>query len=907
MQRPAAWRARLNARCSLRPVRSRKLARSRRPVRSRQPVSSKLRVPSKLSVPRKVPVPHTRAFDLAQPSAGGSLYPRLSQSNDTAMTVPTPLPAEALYRPCTLDGLPFDSTADLAPLPGIVGQERAREAVEFGVALRSRGYNLFVLGPAGLGKRTLVQQMLRSRAEREPAPPDWCYVNNFKQPHRPRALELPRGRGVQLRQDMERFIEELRGSVPAMFESEEYRNRAEQIDTEISERQEKTFVELGQEAARDGIALLHTPAGFSLAPAREGEVITPEEYEKLPEADRERIQARIVELQDKLQKAIHQVQRLQKEKRDRIRQLGREMTMVAVSALIEEMKAAYAALPEVLGYLDEVQSDVLENIDEFRRSPEADTNIMGMSSGEPVSFRRYQVNVIVGDGQDGAGAPVVVEDHPTYPNLLGRVEYLARLGTLVTDFALIKAGSLHRANGGYLLIDAYKLLGQPYSWDGLKRALSTGVIRTESLAQTYGLVSTVALEPEPIPLELKVVLLGERMIYYLLLAYDPEFGELFKVQADFEDEIERSPEHEALYARLIATLAQREGLLPLDRAAVVRAIEQAARWAGDAQRLSAQLEGLNDLLREADHWARSGGAARILAEHVQRALDAKERRADRVRTRIHSAILRGELLIDTDGEKVGRVNGLSVAFAGEHAFAFPTRITANTRLGDGEVVDIQREVELSGPIHSKGVMILASFLAARYAGDRPLSLGASLVFEQTYGTVDGDSASVAELCALLSSLGGFPLRQGLALTGSVNQHGDVQPIGAVNEKIEGFFDICRARGLTGAQGVIIPAANLEHLMLRRDVVEAVAAGQFAVYAVQRVDQAAALLSGLPAGEPDADGNYPEGSVNFGVSARLLELSLMRQAYASMTVKVRKVRELKAPSPPAPPKPPEPRK
>ena len=561
----------------------------------------------------------------------------------------------------------------------------------------------------------------------------------------------------------------------------------------------------------------------------------------------------------------------------------------------------------MLGYLDEVQSDVLENIDEFRRSPEADTNIMGMSSGEPVSFRRYQVNVIVGDGQDGVGAPVVVEDHPTYPNLLGRVEYLARLGTLVTDFALIKAGSLHRANGGYLLIDAYKLLGQPYSWDGLKRALSTGVIRTESLAQTYGLVSTVALEPEPIPLELKVVLLGERMIYYLLLAYDPEFGELFKVQADFEDEIERSPEHEALYARLIATLAQREGLLPLDRAAVVRAIEQAARWAGDAQRLSAQLEGLNDLLREADHWARSGGAARILAEHVQRALDAKERRADRVRTRIHSAILRGELLIDTDGEKVGRVNGLSVAFAGEHAFAFPTRITANTRLGDGEVVDIQREVELSGPIHSKGVMILASFLAARYAGDRPLSLGASLVFEQTYGTVDGDSASVAELCALLSSLGGFPLRQGLALTGSVNQHGDVQPIGAVNEKIEGFFDICRARGLTGAQGVIIPAANLEHLMLRRDVVEAVAAGQFAVYAVQRVDQAAALLSGLPAGEPDADGNYPEGSVNFGVSARLLELSLMRQAYASMTVKVRKVRELKAPSPPAPPKPPEPRK
>jgi predicted ATP-dependent protease len=818
---------------------------------------------------------------------------------------PDPLPPDALYRPCTLAGLSFDTTAELEQLPGIVGQERASEAVELGVTLRSRGYNLFVLGPAGLGKRTLVEQMLRARAQSEPAPPDWCYVNNFKQPHKPRALELPRGKAVVLRQDMERFVEDLRASVPALFESEEYRNRAEQIDTEISERQEKAFVELGQEAAHDNIALVHTPAGFSLAPAKGGEVITPEQYEALPESERSHIQSRMEALQEKLQKVIRQVQRMQREKRDRIRQLGREMTMVVVSAVIEEMKAEYAALPEVLAYFDEVQADVLETIDEFRRSPEAETNILGLPVGEPASFRRYQVNVIVGDGADGSGAPIVVEDHPTYPNLLGRVEYLARLGTLVTDFALIKAGALHRANGGYLVIDAYKLLTQPYSWDGLKRALSTGEIRTESLAQTYGLVSTVALEPEPIPLNLKVVLLGERLIYYLLLAYDPEFGELFKVQADFEDEIERSPQHEALYARLIATLAQREDLLPLDRGAVARAIEQTARWSGDALRLSAQLEGLNDLLREADHFARGASAARILAEHVQQALDAKERRGDRVRTRIRTAILRGELLIDTDGERIGRVNGLSVALAGEHAFAFPTRITANTRLGDGEVVDIQREVELSGPIHSKGVMILASFLAARYAGDRPLSLAASLVFEQTYGSVEGDSASVAELCALLSSLGGFPLRQGIALTGSVNQHGDVQPIGAVNEKIEGFFDICRVRGLTGTQGVIVPAANLEHLMLRRDVIDAVAAGNFAIYAARHIDEAVALLSGLPAGEPDAEGNYPEGSVNFRVSARLLELSLLRQAYASMTVKVKKVREPK--TPPPPPKPPEPRK
>jgi predicted ATP-dependent protease len=822
------------------------------------------------------------------------------------MARPVPLPAAALYRPCTLDGLVFETTGDLAELPGIVGQDRAREAVEFGVGVRSRGYNLFVLGPAGLGKRSLVQQMLQARAEREPAPPDWCYVNNFKQTHRPRALELPRGHGGRLRRDMEQFVEELRASIPAMFESEEYRGRAEQIDAEISERQEKAFVELGQEASRESIALLHTPAGFSLAPARDGEVIAPEQYEQLPEPQRARIEAKMGELQEKLQKVIHQVQRLQKEKRARIKQLGREMTMVAVGALIEELKANYAALPAVITYLDEVQADVLESIDEFRRSPEGEGGIHGLSAGEAPSFRRYQVNVIVGDGHAGSGAPVVVEDHPTYPNLLGRVEYVARFGTLVTDFALIKAGALHRANGGYLLIDAYKLLTQPFSWDGLKRALAAGVIRTEALAQTYGLVSTVALEPEPIPLDAKVVLLGERLIYYLLLAYDPEFGELFKVQADFEDEIERSAEHEALYARLIATLIKRENLLALDRGAVARVIEQSARWSGDGERLSAQLEGLNDLLREADHRVRQIGGTLVRTEHVQQALDAKERRADRIRTRIREAILRGELLIDTAGEQVGRVNGLSVAFAGDYAFAFPTRITANTRLGEGEVIDIQREVELSGPIHSKGVMILASFLAARYCSDRPLSLGASLVFEQTYGMVEGDSASVAELCALQSSLGGFPLKQSVAVTGSVNQHGEVQPIGGVNEKIEGFFDICRARGLTGAQGVIVPAPNVKHLMLRRDVVDAVTQGKFAIYAVSHIDEAAALLSGLPAGEPDGEGNFPEGSVNFRVAARLLELSLMRQAYASMSVKVKRVRETKA-APAPPKKPPEPGK
>ncbi len=832
------------------------------------------------------------------------------------MTLPAPLSADQLYRPCRLPDTAFRTTAELEDLGAVPGQQRARSAVELAVNVRSRGYNLYVLGPAGMGKRALVEQELRKRAAEEPAPQDWVYVNNFRQPHRPCAVALGRGEGARLRTDMEQLVEELRASIPALFDGEEYRARAEQIDAQLSEQQEQAFVELGQEAAKDDIALLHTPAGFSLAPSRNGEVISPEDFERLPEAQRQQAAARMEVLQEKLQKVIRHVQQLQKEKRARIKALTREMSLVAVGALVDELKARYAAQPAVVAYLDLVQADVLENIDIFRRSPEAEGVPLGMAMQELAPFQRYQVNVVVGADGDAERAPVVMEDHPTYPNLLGRVEYTARLGTLVTDFTLIKPGALHRANGGYLLIDAYKLLSQPFAWDGLKRALSSGEIRTESLGQTYGFVTTTSLEPEPIPLQLKVVLLGERFLYYLLLEYDPEFRELFKVQADFDDELTRDADHEMLYARLIATLARRESLLPLDRAAVGRIIEETARAAGDAERLSAHLESVSDLLREADFLARRERAEAVGAGHVQQALDAGVERAARVKERLHDAILRDELIIATDGEETGQVNGLSVTLLGDRAFAFPTRITANTRLGDGEVIDIQREVELSGPIHSKGVITLASFLASRYSADRPHSLSATLAFEQTYGPVDGDSASVAELCALLSSLAELPLTQALAVTGSVSQHGVVQAIGAVNEKIEGFFDICRARGLTGRQGVIIPAANVRHLMLRREVVEAAAKGDFRIYPVTRIDDAFGLLCGMPAGERNADGAYPEGSPNFRVAAKLLELSLMRQAYASMNVKVKTVREPKAaekpppkapPPPPQPPKPPKPHK
>jgi lon-related putative ATP-dependent protease len=495
-------------------------------------------------------------------------------------------------------------------------------------------------------------------------------------------------------------------------------------------------------------------------------------------------------------------------------------------------------------------------------------------------MRRYQVNLLV-DNRDGRGAPVVYEDNPTFQNLVGQIEYISHMGALVTDFNLIRAGALHKANGGYLMLDAHKLLTQPFAWEAIKRALRSAEVRIESLGHSLGLTSTASLEPQPIPLDVKVVLLGERLLYYLLCHYDPEFNELFKVAVDFEDEAPRGDENHLRYASLIGAIARREKLLPFDRKAVARVIEHSSRLAGDAEKLSAQTLTVADLLREADYLAGSAGRSVVGAEDVQSAIDAQTRRADRMRRRIQEEIERGMILIATEGHRIGQVNGLSVVDLDRFAFGRPSRITARVRLGKGEVIDIEREVELGGPIHSKGVMILAGFLGARYAPDHPLSLGATLVFEQSYGGVEGDSASAAELCALLSALAEVPINQSFAVTGSVNQHGEAQAVGGVNEKIEGFYDLCKARGLTGGQGVLIPASNTKHLMLRRDVVEAVAAGKFHVYAVETIDQGMELLTGLPAGERDASGVFPTGSVNHRVEARLLELAAKRAAYGKL--------------------------
>ncbi|HHE73367.1 MAG TPA: ATP-binding protein [Chloroflexi bacterium] len=779
--------------------------------------------------------------------------------------------AEQLRRPAALEALTFGTTAELEEIAEFVSHKRAVEAIELGLGIRGAGFNIYALGPTGLDKRGVVATYFHSRAQETPTPSDWCYVHNFAEEHRPLAIELPAGKGKEFRDAMAQLVTQLGSALSAAFESEEYQVRRQSILEELQERQAEAFEALQRNARNAGMALIRTPGGIVVAPTRDGEVLSPEEIAKLSEEEQAQIKERMEGLQEELQAILRQVPRWQRETQERLEALNREMAGLAVGVLFDELRRTFGDYPRVVEHLHAVQEDVIAHADLFLSRPDGQTLL-----NRERALQRYAVNVLI-DNSETQGAPVIYEDNPTYQNLVGRVEHRAEMGALTTDFTLIKAGALHRANGGYLILDVAKVLGQPYAWEGLKRALKSRSIRIESLGQQLSLISTVTLEPEPIPLDVKVALVGNRLLYYLLWELDPEFADLFKVAADFEEEMPRDPEHELIYARLVATLGKRAGLRPFERLAVAHIIEQSARIAGDAHKLSTRMRDITDLMHEADYWAGKAGRDVVTVEDVDHAIDAQIQRLDRVRDRLQEAILRDLLLISTEGKTVGQVNGLSVMTLGSFSFGRPTRITASVRAGKGEVIDIEREVELGGPIHSKGVMILTGFLNGRYAREIPLSLSASLVFEQSYSGIEGDSASSAELYALLSAIAEVPLKQSLAVTGSVNQRGDVQAIGGVNEKIEGFFDLCRARGLTGEQGVIIPRANVQHLMLRHDVVEAVAKGQFHIYAVDSVDQGIELLTGVPCGVPDESGAYPPDSINARVQAQLEAWAQKRRA------------------------------
>lgn len=801
------------------------------------------------------------------------------------MAGPTPLPPAALAPRCDPASFPFETTAALADLEGPLGQDRAVEALRLAMGLRHPGYNVFVAGPPQSGRHTIVRELLAARAATEPVPDDLCYVHDFALPHRPRALLLPAGRGVALKRDVAALMDDVRATIPAALESDDHKARRRAVAEELKARHEEDIEAVRTDAKAHGFALMHSPMGFALAPVKDGDVLATADFEKLPEEERTRLETEMVRLQDRLREALDRLPQVERLLRERLKQLVEASVAAAIEPLFLEAVARWRAHPEVAAYLDALRRDVLEHaatlVKAGASAGDDDGPLPDGAEGAPevTALRRYRVHVLV-DHTGATGAPVVHEDHPTYANLVGRVEYAAQMGALVTDFNLIRPGALHRARGGYLVLDARELLSQPYAWEGLKRALRSRALRIESLGQMLALVSTTSLEPEPVPLDVKVVLVGEREVYHLLDALDPDFPALFKIAAEWEDDLVRAPGRDLAYARLIATLARSARLRPLRRDAVAAVLDRACRWAGDRDRLSTQVGPVTDLLREADAAALAAGRDVVVADDVRAAVAAQERRDGRVRERVLDELTKGTFLVDTDGARVGQVNGLAVVGAGRAPFGRPSRITAKVRLGKGEVVDVEREVELGGPIHSKGVMILAAFLGARYATDHPLSLSATLVFEQSYGPVDGDSASSAEAYALLSALADVPLSQAFAVTGSLNQHGEVQAVGGLNEKIEGFFALCAARGLTGGQGVLVPAANVRHLMLSDEVVDACRAGRFRVIPVRTVDEGLEVLTGRPAGTRGPDGAFPPGSVNAAVEARLLALARRRQALAA---------------------------
>jgi len=782
------------------------------------------------------------------------------------------LKPDQLYRKCDPNKLGFETTVDIDQEVNIVGQERISDAINFGMNIPHPGYNIFVLGPSGAGKREIVRDFFESKAKSDPTPQDWIYVHNFDQSDQPHAIELPPGMGREYQQDIDNLIDEMQTALSAAFESEEYQNRRQSIFETFKDKQAELFDKLQDKAKQEGLAMIKTPSGIAFAPRDDEGVLSPDEVNNLSDDQRDEIRKKIEILQEELQKILQQVPLWQREAKQEIKELNKEIASFAIGGLINELIEKYKPYEKVTEHIDQIQNQIIENADDFLPSEgqEASNIIEAISqqrSRDSLRMDRFKVNVVI-DNSNCDGAPVIFENNPTFTNLIGRFDHYAQMGTLMTDFRMIKPGALHRANDGYLILDALKILTKPYAWEGLKRALQSREIEIESMAQSLSLISTVSLKPEPIPLNVKIALVGDRLLYYLLVQHDHEFSELFKVEADFESEIEWDDTHQDLYAKLIATVIRKEKAKPFNREAVARVIEQSARQASDSERLNTRLQDLSEIIIEADYWATQHNREVVSDEDVQSAIDEKIRRGDRLRDKMQESILRDINIISTDGERIGQINGLSVFALGSFLFGKPTRITAQISLGKGQVIDIEREVDMGGPIHSKGVLILSGFLKGRYAQNIPLSLSASLVFEQSYGGVDGDSASSTELYALLSAIAEVPLKQNLAVTGSINQHGDVQAIGGVNEKIEGFYDICKKRGLTGDQGVLIPKANVKHLMLRQDVIDSVTAGEFHIYPVDHIDDGIEILTGIKAGEKQEDGSYPEGTINRMVKDQL---------------------------------------
>jgi lon-related putative ATP-dependent protease len=801
------------------------------------------------------------------------------------------LSAEKLRRECDPKLVHCETTQELAPLQEIIGQKRAVRALKFGLSIRERGFNIYVAGFPGTGRTTAVKNFLEDIAKPQPVPSDWCYVNNFSNEYQPKAIKLPAGKGKEFQRDMKNFIDEARRALAKAFESDDYTTKREATIKAVENQSKELVNQLNTAAQKAGFIIQSTRVGLLLIPLIKGKPVTDQELMTLPPKIREEIQEKRERLESELRSAMRQLTDMDKKVHEEIDKMNRNVALYAIGQLVTDLTEKYKDVSDVAVYLKDVQNNILNNLSQFIKGQEEQPSQtpFPLPWMKETPFKVYEVNVIV-DNSEVKGAPVVMESNPTYQNLFGRVEKEAQFGALVTDFTMIRGGSLHRANGGYLILPVEDLLINPLSYDSLKRALKSEHIVIEEAEERLGFITTKGLKPQPIPLGVKVILIGDPYIYQQLYILDMDFNQLFKVKADFDTTMDRTDENVEQYAAFVCTLCQKENLKHLDSSGLAKLIEHSSRLAEDQQKLSTRFAEVADIIREANFYATEENSDFVTGAHVKKAIEEKVYRSKLIQEKIQELIRRGVLLIDTDGENVGLVNGLSVMELGDFAFGAPSRVTASIGLGREGVIDIEREAKMGGPIHTKGVLILSGYLNDKYAQDKPLSLSARLVFEQNYEGVEGDSASSTELYAILSALSGLPIKQSLAVTGSVNQKGEVQAIGGVNEKIEGFFEVCKAKGLNGRQGVVIPESNVQNLMLKEEIVEAVKAGKFHIYSVKTIDEGIEILTGVKAGERRKDGTFEDGTVNYRVDKHLREMAEKLREFPQFLVEERRKSE-----------------
>jgi lon-related putative ATP-dependent protease len=782
---------------------------------------------------------------------------------------------------CKPDQVECSTTETLKPSDEIIGQERAQKALRFGLEIREKGFNIYVAGIPGTGRKTAVTRLLAELAKTKPKADDWIYVNNFANPYEPNAIRLPPGTGSRLKTDMVSFISEVRRALPRAFESEDYATKRQEALGKIDTERETIFREVNESAVKQGFSLQMGPTSLIIIPVINDKPLTQEEFEALPKETKEEILRKREALDTDLRTGFRRMRELDTKGMEAMNALNAEIALFAIGHLLSGLKEKYGTISEVIPYIESVQKDILDNLGTFLGSGQQPQEQVPPQFqqwlAKDLAFRKYEINVLV-DNAGPEGAPVVFEETPSYPNLLGKAEKEIQFGVVTTDFMMIRPGSVHKANGGYLVIPVLDLFRYPFAWDGLKSALKTEKVKIEEPGEQAGFIMTRGLKPEPIPLSVKVILIGTPDINQILNQGDPDYPELFKVRADFDTVMDRNENNTKNYAAFICTLCKRFNLIHLDNTAVAKVVEYGSRLADDQKKLSTRFSFVADLIREANFYAMQEKANNITVRHIQKAVEEKIYRSNLIQQKIQELIERGVYLIDIEGSHVGQINGLSVMELGDFAFGRPSRVTASVAVGRDGIIDIERQAQLGGPTHTKGVLILGGYLANKYAQDKPLSLTAKLVFEQSYGGVDGDSASSTELYAILSALSGLPLKQSIAVTGSVNQRGEVQAIGGVNEKLEGFFEVCKAKGLTVQQGAMIPASNVQNLMLKEELIEAAKEGKFAIYPARTIDEGIEFLTGVPAGERQSDGSYKEGTVNYLVNKRLQEMAEMAREF-----------------------------